>query len=381
MNEPIEKLLSDLEIARAIQEGDIDLRDPEEYLTRRRKDLIQPASMDLLLEKIDSINPMISESYQIAKGLKKPREIQRFDPSHHPDVSDDYVTFWPGYVSETILANIKYYNGKALFCGVELRSTLRRAGLDMGYMRHGIGFDEDYSGFIFIRNPQEYPISIQKGMKIAQLICFGKQFEQESLPFPRVKKQNPLGSGIPITDNKNLEKLIKKGYLELGGSRRYHRGVVLFHAGRRATYNSQQHIILNKDKPHQGISLEVKESDSHLIEPGRFIDIETIERIRLSRKVAMQVCYLPRVDYDSVSYFSTNESSGGWIDPGYGMNKPEGAVFSVQRKAFTHPFRVNKGDLIGYGKVFYFPDGVGEEYGASRGSHYSDGARFEAPKV
>ena len=125
-----QRLLKDSEIEQAIRTGLITIDDPSFYLEQQRTNLIQPASMDLLLRGID-------DTFAIT-GVTGPN----LDYPIHPDLDNSFVTFWPGLQTETSVRHLKWHNGDILCACPELRSTLRRVGLDMGFSPYGIGFLE-----------------------------------------------------------------------------------------------------------------------------------------------------------------------------------------------------------------------------------------------
>ncbi|MEK6910940.1 MAG: hypothetical protein AABW82_04145 [Nanoarchaeota archaeon] len=389
------RLLNDVEIERAIRDRSIYLDRPEVYLDKRRKDLIQPASMDLLLLREEETEPILSEEFLESRGRKEVKEHYVCDV--HPNLSRDFITFWPGHQTEVAVMHLQDWSHDILAAEIELRSTLRRAGLDIGFNPFGLGRQglNDYC-FFSIRNPQSYPVSIEKGAKIAQLLWLDRRL-QDKQDFVFVDGVNYLkdvcpikfGSGIPICNNQGLLKLIESGDLGISPRATLESGVVVFHSGNIASYNGQQHVVMKREGKPEGISVVQRNQAIFNIEPGQFVDIETREKIRLSNKVGMHVYYSFNQSNDMlegwsiedvINDISTKSSSGGWVDPGYGSKTPEGAVFSAQRKAFTKPITIREGDPIAVGIVYYFPKGVGLEYGCGRGSHYDGASKFLAPK-
>lgn len=389
------RLLNDIEIEKAIRDKSIYLDKPEVYLDQRRKDLIQPASMDLLLLREEETDLILSEEF--LKSRRRGKNKERYVGDFHEGLSRDFITFWPGHETEIAVMHLQDWSHDILTAEIELRSTLRRAGLDIGFNPFGLGRQgkNDYC-FFSIRNPQAYPVSIERGAKIAQLLWLDRRLQDKrDLVFAdginHLKDVCPIkfGSGIPISNNQGLLKLIESGDLGISPKATLESGVVVFHAGNTASYNGQQHIIMKKEGKPEGISIVQKKQSSFDIEPGQFVDIETREKIKLSSRIGMHVYYsFNQPDYllksweteDVINDFSTKSSSGGWIDPGYGSTILEGAVFSAQRKAFTKPITIREGDPIALGIVYYFPKGVGLEYGKERGSHYDGAEKFLAPK-
>ena len=373
------RLLKDSEIIDAIKRKLIVLDDPDVYLKERRDDLIQPASMDLLLRSAGCVYPM----YEIEHA----KLDYCFPVPVHKDVDDRFVTFWPGYQTEATVRHFKWHNENLRACP-ELRSTLRRVGLDIGYNFEGrMGFDEDQFGFLNIRNPQKYPVSVEKGEKIAQVIWKDRGIKYAPNGFEIVERKLKHGSGRMITSRNELIALIEQGDIyQSGESSVGDSGVLLFHAGRVKNYYNNGPVIISKSGV-TGFNVSTQESCNHIIHPGEFSDIETIERIGLSKRVAMQVFYTSKPVADArnrkelINSYNTFDSTGGWIDPGYGMDKKDGAPFSVQRKAFTESIRIRQGELVGYGVIWFFPEPVEKAYSKERGSHYNEARGFVGPRI
>jgi hypothetical protein len=112
----------------------------------------------------------------------------------------------------------------------------------------------------------------------------------------------------------------------------------------------------------------------HTIKPYEHIDIETAESFKLSPFVGIEFYNNPmrkflkqvrkRPTEEMMENLDLTAMIDGWVDPGYV------GPFSRQPKWFTTS-RVKPGDVIGYGRAIYFPNGVGNAYGSSTlGSQY-----------
>ncbi len=374
----ISRLLKDTEIAAAIESGLISLKDPSVYLTDRRDDLIQPASMDVLLRDID----MNVISVTGISNLSFPN--QKF----HPDLDDSFLTFWPGVETETTVENLCGYDPKVLIGTPEMRSTMRRVGLDIGVLPLGLGsniLDEDRS-FIYVRNPQRYPISVQRGLKIAQVLWADRGYEDDPESMGIRERSNKAGSGRRLFTGSEIGELVDSGDLYLSDLNSIGEGRINLHAGSVNNYGSLDHVVLSEDGVN-GFEVRDTRTLRHDVYPGQFLDIETSERIGLGPRVAMRVYYDFRTAHgigspeDLLNDMGTINSAGGWIDPGYGYGSEDGAPFSVQRKAFSEPFRIHEGDLVGYGILWVFDEPVGKTYGADRGSHYNEARGFVGPDM
>jgi len=370
-----QRLLNDREIVEAIEKKLIIIEDPDVYLGQRRDDLIQPASMDLVLRS--------SEDHQNILGFSPPgeRRANLFERA-----IEGSVTFWPGYQTETSVEFLRGYDGSLLSALPELRSTLRRVGLDIGFNPFGIGLGDDEFGFLNIRNPQSYPVSIEIGQKIAQAIWIDRGTRKAEGGYGIEEREIKHGSGRLITSKSDLLRLIGQEDLYLSDLNSIgDHGEILFHAGKVRTYCKQGPVSIGQEGV-KGFEIVTKNAVNHRIYPGHFSDIETIERVGLSGRVAMRVFYHAKSSFDAVDRgemidsMNTVQSSGGWVDPGYGYGKVRGAPFSVQRKAFSRTIVINEGDLVGYGLVFHFPEPVEKEYSRKRGSHYNEASGFVGPK-
>ncbi|MBR9704324.1 hypothetical protein GOV12_02850 [Candidatus Pacearchaeota archaeon] len=367
-----QRLLKDSEIVNAIKRNFITIDDPNLYLNERRDDLIQPASMDLILLDSGSNYPIIELDIE-----------HKYYYERHEDVDDRFVTFWPGYQTEAVVSHLKGYNGEIIMPCPELRSTLRRVGLDIGFKL--VGLNEDKNAFLFVRNPQDYPVSVRTGEKIAQVLWKDIGTKISNNRFETVERKEKFGSGRLVTSDSELLELIESGDLYVSEKECIDRGYVLFHAGNVRTFFNQEHVVIGKNGVI-GFDLKRDDAINHYLYPGEFSDIETIERIGLSPRVGMQVFYVAKsIDevkntLENINRILTLNSTGGWIDPGYGFGKVGGAPFSVQRKAFTQPCKIRKGDLVGYGVVWKFPEPVEKVYSSGRGSHYNEAIGFVGPK-
>jgi deoxycytidine triphosphate deaminase len=262
-------ILSDAGIRKAIEEGHIQVSDKDRVLNGQNPTLIQPATMDLeiSLDQTDAEFQPISS----LKSIRKLRSGQ--DPKNaHPDTPKGSFTFWPGYDVVCKLDTLVGYREDLLTVVTDLRSTMRRNGLETQFS--GL-FEQGNCGRVRIRNPRSYPISLEGGTRLCQTIW---QTEKNSSFKGYTHANDHSERGYQVTDDKELEKLLEKGDIYLGGTTPIIRkGTLLFHAGRKATRNAQKHILITRDNRKIGLELSSAEEDKHVIEPGELVDIETIE--------------------------------------------------------------------------------------------------------
>jgi hypothetical protein len=155
------RCLADKDIRSAIEAGFINVCDTEKYIAEKAEALIQPASQDLVLQGLDGAEPLYLDHADIQER-------------YHPDFKDGFVTFWPGHDTTVYVDDLIYYDGDRFFPALELRSTCRRLGLERSANMLGPGFDRDVC-FLDVRNPQKYPVTIEIGTKIAQVIWIEKR--------------------------------------------------------------------------------------------------------------------------------------------------------------------------------------------------------------
>src|SRR3989344_1733284 len=143
------KVFNDGEIAKLIEDGHIKLKNPELYLGERRHQLIQPGTMDLILA-----------------GHYDSQTIELFDFGKYApfnrlneNPNEEFVTFWP-YTSVNVgEAQLLGYTEDALKASVEIRSTMRRLGLDIRHMPHGPKFRWGHTyAMLEMANFRIYPI-------------------------------------------------------------------------------------------------------------------------------------------------------------------------------------------------------------------------------
>lgn len=342
-------ILSDAGIRKAIEEGHIQVSDKDRVLNGKNPTLIQPATMDLEI----SLDQRDAE-FQPINSLKNIRQLRSGqDPKRaHPDTPEGSFTFWPGYDVVCKLDTLVGYREDILTAVTDLRSTMRRNGLETQF---SCLFDQGNCGRVRVRNPRSYPISVEGGTRLCQTIW---QMEKNRSVNGHTKDYSERG--YQVTNDDKLAQLLEQGDIYLGGATPIIKnGTILFHAGRGATRNAQRHILITRDNKKIGLELNRVEEDKHVIEPGELVDIETIERVELSPQVAVHVVYPGKGAF---------AAGGGWIDPGYKGN------FSVQRSVRKKALEIRTGELVAAGYVWHFPEGVENAYGPRIGSQYQTSA-------
>lgn len=379
-------MFNDRGIISLIEKGHIRPKDPSKFLGPRRNEFIQPASMDVALAgyDFDDVYPHLEN----IAAMYPHRDLTGRE--HHPDLSDDYVTFWPGHLSCPHIQDFEgHIHVPAIFPKLAIRSTPRRLGLEVGR-----GLESILGGPLSadILNARKYPISAQIGTRLWQLLWHEHPVtlyehndgmvnyvlydEDERPPAPL-----RLATGQYISDDKQIAYLIKHGELEISPKPVIKNGVIYFHASKTESRYKQDHLVLHKDgrkTDAMGNKLEtlVTDTDMHVIQPGEFVDIETQERVRLSDKIGITIYYgrgfERKFDFglavrEHVARQMITSLQGGWIDPGYpSIGNPEMGRISVQLMALTETLKIRAGQPVAIGVVTYFPEGCALPYGDPR---------------
>lgn len=351
-------LLRDVEIQEAIRKGLIKVRNPEMFLGEKALNYIQPASMDLTLDGVEGFEPI-----DLTDAPRPPARI-------HPDLDENFVTLWPGHVTEVFSNQLLDYDGEVFSPLLELRSTLRRNGLDSGVNPYGpaLGFGNASFG---VRNAQPYPFSIEMGSKIAQILWIDKLFRFDADRLGYVPHNKIVSSGRLVESRKELEQLVGEGKLSISPKYVFKNGMLMLHAGNRGLSSNPSHVILRANNTIEGMNADSYTGSRHIVEPGKFLDIEVAERFDLSPHVGIFVRYelagmgkRPKEWAGLKQKLLTFLSSGGWIDNGYR------GPFSVQRKSFGEKQTIREGDVVGYAFVWTFDQPPEHPYGLERGSHF-----------
>jgi deoxycytidine triphosphate deaminase len=359
--------LTDRGIEEAIRSNWIELHRPEEYL-EDLKNMIQPASMDIVMHGQGEF----STEYALPLGhtlLSKRGESP----------GENFVTFQPGEDTVVVNTNVEWTK-EPLIPIFEIRSTLRRLGLEVGPI--GPMYSPGEGCELQIRNLRRYPISIEVGTKVGQFLIY----EYDPNAWEGERLSVPFDKGRMVASRRDLEGILSRGELRITPSPMItDYGIVLFHAGDTQTrYEQVHHLVLQEDKKtydwHDGKMVPLQSRDRtmqrHRVLPGDFVSVRTQEDVQFSNTVGMRVYpYLPRFGEwgrrkpHSDAVFKMRHS-GGWIDPGYGKDKP--ASFFVQaQNGSDKPQVIMPGDVVAVGVVHYYPQGVGNAYGAHRGSNYA----------
>ncbi len=354
-------MLNDKGIKQAVKKGIL------AFEPKLREDQIQPASIDLFYEGIDDYE-----------------EIKRY-PLKRKDFMED--TLQPGYIYD-VETTQSIGARKDLWLFMELRSSLRRLGpyiriptvmATSGVSSIKYGFK---AGFELV-NPVENSIKLHKGDKVAQIMCVyeapsKKELNDDRIYFFKDKSEYrellELDHGVAINDSSKVHKLSQLGYFSVSKETKFRKGFIQVHAGKEA-YVVRKGVDIDFHNKKSLDDVLERVSLPYKLKPGEHIAVDTQEYIDLSDKVGMQFYNLP-LPITSNEFFSKRFMvdkdlrmvADGWIDPGY-----KGAFSRQPKTYYERGVNIKEGDILGYGKLIYFADGVERSYGSNGlGSHYQN---------
>ncbi len=353
-------VLSDRGIKQAIKEGLLKF-DP--VLTDEQ---IQPASVDLFFEKLGDYEEI---------GHISLNKILKAD------------TLSKGYVHDVITTQSVYIE-PSIISAVELRSSLRRLGcyVYIPTLLGGFGLgtmDDGFKAGIEVVNPSSIDIKLHKGDKIAQVMFTydapsKEEMENEDVFFIKDKEEYKkfleLDRGYMIKSTERARKLANKGYFSVSTGENFIKGFLKVHASKEAfVFKEDLEVEFGNTKNLESLLEPV--SLPYKLKPKEHLVVNTRENLDLSDKIGIQFYNVP-LPVNSKEFFSNRFSydkdlrriSDGWVDPGY-----KGAFSRQPKTYYDKGFTIKEGDVLGYGLLVYFPNGVERKYGSEGlNSHYQN---------
>ncbi len=359
------RILSDTGIRQAIDAGLWLINPPLNPADGKR---IQPATLDVCIDHVEGSEP-------ICPGFDIPYNFR------------STLTLAPRAVSTVCMTEsinaASFDVGRFLAPSVEARSSVRRLG---GFAAKCGAYFTGHD--IELGNFGVNPIVFKKGERVAQLFIQVRPYSDydacgEVIPelHELGEKVRSLDMGVEIKENQHLKDLVKDGHLGITPSLECSLGMIKVHAGDVAYRFKQMDEIdfSNRDKYGDDCQEQIDIRNGYQVKPFEHIIVPTRESLKLSPNVGIRF-------WDSLCDFRIKQKhmggswkkrsislsqnvellniTDGWIDPGY-----QGG-FSRQPKWVTGRW-IHPGQCIGYGAVFWFPNGVGKQYGSSElGSQY-----------
>ncbi len=382
---PSIRILSDRGIRQALDYGMIKVHPSLENDAKR----IQPATLDVKLCNIDEAWGLPDES----GNAKRWGENQTFYARNMMTAN----------LTEAVDIGQLSKTGFHEFFGLstEARSSLRRLGCYIS--NPGFFFTTaDNQSQVEIGNFSHNDIHFEKGDRIAQIFFHARPFQDYGiLSFGTDEEQKEarkkgemirsLDMGIEVRSNRQLRELQSKGFFEIFPKLELRRGSICVHASRTAYRMKKIEggiIFKDRDKYSPDVLLEpIDISKGYAIRQFEHIIIETEEQLKLSPHIGIRFWdnlrfitegmksyrHLRDVE-ESAQNIEFSSLTDGWVDPGYVGG------FSRQPKWLGKRI-VHPGDVVGFGQVFFFPNGVGKAYGdASLGSQYLGKGKTEFRK-
>jgi deoxycytidine triphosphate deaminase len=325
----------------------------------------QPASIDLKFKRIDDA--------EAVNGAFKSYDSYRYNSA-----------LFPGYeTTVNTQSSIMFDNILKPF--VELRSSMRRLGcyLPIPAMQAGDGWGPlgfgNYNIALDIVNHSTIPIKLHRGDRIAQLMVFFNSFSREDLDNknillnPNLSKDDykmhlDLDHGYDVLSQGEIRALSSKGYFKVEPELSMRKGLIKVRAGKTARIITRSEpVVFSKRPKFSELCTEVELP--YRLKPGEFIDVDAAESMDLSRNIGITfhseylftnfLASKKKIEIGAADYKLALKWDG-WIDPGYK------GPFSRQPKTYFKAGKLIKpGDVLGYGRIYYFPAGVERMYGHS----------------
>ena len=349
---------------------------------------LQPGTLDLKIKRINETMPLSSRypsdlkytTHQTTLQARSANDVLLTEQiQHHTQIPE-------------------YHNMDFIFPFVDGRSSVRRLG---AYVPHhgGVFMNTKQGVMVELDNYSQNDLIFAPGERVVQAFFRIDLFKAEHLKphdldigglfhvkwsdfttknlQETFEKARTLDMGIEITTNEQLRWLLKEGYLEVTPDAKIEDGYLLVHASKRAsTINKiDGGIVFAKREDYKDkIRSPLNITNGYQRHPEDHIDIETVELFKLSEHVGIhfynnpQKKLLQAIHKGDFSAFGENlnltRMIDGWVDPCY-----EGP-FSRQPKWSSQEL-ISPGDVIGYGKIIFYPNGVDRGYGsAALGSQY-----------
>jgi len=346
---------------------------------------IQPASLDLKVKEFWMDEPYKDiDKYEMGKTMKV-KNSSKYDVIYNQIVD--------------IGSSFNFYNYESsnfyLDFACVAKSSIRRLGCIIP--NHRLFFEDNKHSTTNISNLSPNDIIFKEDEAISQVLFFvnpwpfDEQYSvnfQDKPEFENGKKIRSLDMGIKIVEKEKFNYLYEKEFSSKK-ELKFQDESILVHASERAYRLKKIGDVefSERKKLNDADILEpVDISKGYEIKPFEHLIIETEEDFSLSEKIGIFFMDNPVTKVINFKKGELNEknkygyrfnreeavlntdlipSFDGWVDPGY-----KGG-FTRQPKWLTEGRIVKPGMVVGYGQIFYFPNGVERTYGSKGlGSHY-----------
>lgn len=322
----------------------------------------QPATLDVKIKEVDE------------SDINFPIENEHL----HWTAPNEIRTILAGSKANVILTETIDALYPHIFPLWEARSSLRRLGLYT--VSHSLLWNEADGTHIELANFSVNDIHFNENERIAQIFFLVEPFKNS--PKNLGDKVRKLDMGIELKNDMHVHYLVNKGLLdvspELIMSNQYIQVTAGHIAYRIKKINGGIDFAKRKDYSQNELLEPIDISKGYEIKPYEHIIIETEQKFALSEKVGIWFWDNEIISLrdgkgaemtlenalKNIGNFPFINMADGWIDPGYNGG------FSRQPKWASKGRIVKPGDVLGFGQVFYFPNGVENPYGKVKGSQY-----------
>ncbi|MFC2134876.1 hypothetical protein ACFLTH_09680 [Bacteroidota bacterium] len=386
------RILSDKGIKQALDMGLIKTTPAFDYNIDSKR--VQSATLDVRLLEVDEVEAISHRHEQ----EKNENFVQSFSPKkknsfHERSISTIKLT----EIIDFGQLGAPHENN---FLGVtsEARSTVRLYGCyipNCGYFH-----TSENNSQIEIGNFSQNQIHFSEGDRVAQLLFSVDPFDDKRMEdiIKPSQSQIQMGEmvrsldvGMEVVDSNQIMMLQLKGFLKVSPVLAFIDDFLVVHASDKA-YRMKKIDggidFANRKKYSKEDLLEpINISKGYTVRPFEHIIIETQESFELSKHIGIRFwdnLFLYNQTLNKRKHLSTPLKAAknvpvmgitdGWIDPGYSGG------FSRQPKWLENR-TIHPGDVVGFGQVFFFPNGVGTKYGNFRlGSQYNNAKNIRFSK-
>ncbi|PIN76019.1 hypothetical protein COV18_01185 [Candidatus Woesearchaeota archaeon CG10_big_fil_rev_8_21_14_0_10_37_12] len=348
---------------------------------------IQPVTIDLKFKEVEGLEPLsrgfgdcISRGPVLLPGQRSTvvlTEQIEFEPGRQSDYTTDREL------------SVRGFDGRYLLPSIEARSSLRRLGCFV--CPPNIVFNSADGLQFDVGNFGPNPVQLSYGDRFAQMFVFVEPYQDVAPTLEHLFdgcKETERGSlvrsldmGVEVSTRREFALLVKEGYLSVSPNAEFRGGRLVVHASNVAYRMKKldKPIDFNKRDELGDVVEPIDICRGYRVENRDHVVVETVEQLKLSPHVAIRFwdnlygftgepvdrSFAHLASFaDGLRNLSVIGLTDGLVDPGY-----EGG-FSRQPKWLTGRV-IHPGDILGFGQVFFFPNGVERPYGSKvLGSQY-----------
>lgn len=308
---------------------------------------IQPASFDLRIHSLDELGP-VSPGF----GMPSGDEADEMQIRAYAEVRAGTVEtfdFHPDFQPIVIA-----------------RSSLGRFGVSSVDAKL-------YKGFVRLGNYSPNRVQLEQGQRAGNIVwtvSYDPYMDEDLLKHCEF--------GVEITNRDTLEKMLNAGVFGVDEPVKFRSGMLEIHASDEVYTMKKVDLLDMNNRPDDMFEPAYQSphlpKGRHYVIPGNHTHVIGQQTVDLSDKVAIWFVTNPwkhlnrtgREKMRAPHVKDTNMLNSGWFDPGY-----KGGYSGNTKTSIRHGHMTSvPGDVIGLGRIFYFPKGVEHPYGSAKKSSW-----------